>query len=123
MVVVAVMMTMAFAGKGRARQAGDKDRRERIHAPGPDERLQSWPSALFVPHCCPVQNQPATIEPIRHLTGPRPGFEFNIEAVSLGIIMQFHSCPLFVSIAPIKKGIVDRFAIFESDNSQDTRDE
>ena len=35
--------------------------------------------------------------------------------------MQFHSCPLFVSITPIKKGIVNRFAIFESDNSQDTR--
>ena len=53
MVVMAMMMTMALAGKGRARQAGDKDRRERIHAPGPDERLQSWPPALFVPHCCP----------------------------------------------------------------------
>ena len=52
MVVVAVMMAMALAGKGRARQAGDKDRRERIRASGLDERLQSWPSALFVPHCC-----------------------------------------------------------------------
>ena len=52
MVVVAVMMAMALAGKGRARQAGDKDRRERIRASGLDERLQSWPSALFVPHFC-----------------------------------------------------------------------
>ena len=58
------------------------------------------------------------IEPIRHLPCLRawPGFEFNIEAVRFRIVMQFHSLPLFVSIAPIKKGIVDGFTILEGDN-------
>ena len=62
MVVVAVMMAMAFAGKGRAHQSADKGGRERVRAPGPDERLQQWPSALFVPHCCSrvVDAAPAT---------------------------------------------------------------
>ena len=44
------MMAMAFAGKRRVRQANNERCRERIHTPGLDERLQSWPSALPVLH-------------------------------------------------------------------------
>ena len=77
------------------------------------KRLEAWSSN-------PTTSPPVeiNIEPIRYLPRlrPRPSFEFNIEAVSLGVIMQFILSPICLYTV-CKKGIMDGFAILEGDNS------